>query len=192
MTIGADLPCPKCGSRLDSLAWRDENGGQCRICRVPFDFIGFPALGVSRPRIVPKAVLIEEHATCFHHPENQAEAVCEGCGRFLCSVCAIDFGGRLLCPGCIKAGARSDTGAIKGRTLYDGITMSLALYPLLFFPFTLLTAPVALGVAITSWRKPRSLVGGGRTKLVVAGLLATAQIAGWVVIFTNIWLRRRH
>src|ERR1035438_7980369 len=74
MTIGAELPCPSCGRLLDSLAWHDAESGSCRNCRVHFEFVGFPALNARPQRAVPKAVLVAEHATCFHHPENQAEA----------------------------------------------------------------------------------------------------------------------
>jgi B-box zinc finger protein len=192
MTIGAELPCPKCGQKLDSLAWHDAGHGSCRICRVPFDFVGFPALTFRRPDVAPKAVLVAEHATCFHHPENQAEFVCEGCGRFLCSVCAIKFGGKLLCPGCIKAGTRNDAGSIGSRTLYPGIAMSLAVLPLLAWPVTLVSAPTALGVVIAGWKKPRSLIEPGRGKMIAAAVIAVVEIAGWVALFAFLWLRKKH
>jgi hypothetical protein len=192
MTIGAELPCPKCGLMLDSLAWHDANGGACRICRVRFEFIGFPALSFQRPGAVPKAVVLAEHATCFHHPENQAESVCEGCGRFLCSVCAIQFGGRILCPSCIKAGTKTDPGSIRSRALYPGIAMAVAVLPLLVWPVTLVSAPIALGIVYSGWRKPQSLVEPGRKKLIASGIIALGEIAGWVILFGSIWLRKKH
>jgi hypothetical protein len=192
MTIGAELPCPKCGQRLDSLAWHDAQGGACRICRVPFDFMGFPALTFQRPKVVPKAVVLAEDATCFYHAENQAESVCEGCGRFLCSVCAIRFGGRLLCPSCIKAGTKSDPGSIPTRALYPGIALSVAVAALLVWPITFLTAPATLFVVYAGWRKPQSLVQPGRGKLVAAAIIAILEIAGWVTLFTFLWLRKKH
>jgi hypothetical protein len=192
MTIGAELPCPKCGQVLDSLAWHDADGGSCRICRVRFDFMGFPALSFQRPEAVPKAVVLAEHATCFHHPENQAEAVCEGCGRFLCSVCAIRYAGRLLCPTCIKAGTETDPGSIRSRTLFPGIAMAVAVLPLLIWPCTLLSAPVALCIVYAGWRKPQSLVQPGRAKLIVAGIIALVEIALWATVLTAIWLNKKH
>jgi hypothetical protein len=193
MTIGAELPCPKCGQTLDSLAWRDAHGGACRICRVPFDFMGFPALSFQRPGAVPKAVaVLAEHATCFYHPENQAESVCAGCGRFLCSVCAIPFGGRLLCPACIKAGTQNDPGSIRSRPLYPGIALAAAFLPLLIWPTTLVTAPIALCIVYSGWSKPQSLVQPGRSKLVLAALIALAEIAGWVTLFVYLWLKKKH
>ena len=99
MTMGAELPCPKCGQVLDSLAWHDAHGGACRICRVPFEFIGFPALTYERPEATPKPVVVAEHATCFHHPENQAESVCEGCGRVF-NIYTAPADGALHCDKC--------------------------------------------------------------------------------------------
>lgn len=192
MTIGAELPCPKCGQVLDSLAWQDASHGACRICRVRFDFMGFPALTFRRPEAVPKAVVLSEHATCYHHPENQAESVCEGCGRFLCPVCAISFAGRLLCPSCIKSGTQNDPGSIRSRALYPGIALAAAVAPLLVWPLTLVTAPVALVVVYSGWSKPQSLVEPGRSKLVVAAVVALLEIAAWVVLFTFLWLRKKH
>jgi hypothetical protein len=192
MTIGAELPCPKCGRLLDpTLAWHDARSGACRECRVHFDFVGFPALHARSQGAVPKAVVLAEHATCYHHSENQAEAVCDGCGRFLCSVCAIPFAGRLLCPGCVKAATRTDVNSIGSRVLYEGIALGLAVLPLLVWPVTLIAAPVALGTVIYGWKKPRSLVEGGNTKLVVAGLIALAEIGAWAFLFVTLWLKRR-
>jgi hypothetical protein len=191
MTIGAELACPKCGRMLDSTAWIDAECGVCPNCHVDFDFVGFPALMARPARVVPKDVLVAEHATCFYHPENQAESVCEGCGRFLCAVCAIDFAGRLLCPECIRSTTKKDINSVGSRTLYEGIAMSLAVVPLLVWPFTAITAPVAVGMVFVGWRKPRSLVAGGRAKLVVAGLIAVAEIAAWIFVLAFIWLKKK-
>lgn len=191
MISGPALPCPKCKRVLDPLSWHDANFGSCRACRVDFEFIGFPALTAERALAVPKDVLVAEHATCFYHAENQAEAVCESCGRFLCAVCAVEFTGRLLCPGCIAAMKSSDAQVVNQRTLFDGIAFSLAFLPLLIWPITAVTAPIALGFVIVGWRKPRSLVRRGRVRLVAAGLFALTQIAGWVFFLLWLWLWKK-
>jgi hypothetical protein len=137
--------------------------------------------------LVPKAVLESEHATCFYHHTNQAEAVCESCGRFVCTVCAVDFGGRRVCPPCIATVKTDDAQTIDARTLFDGIALALAVLPVLFWPLTLVTAPVALGFVIFGWRKPRSLVGGSRSKLIIAGLVAVLQLGGWATLLFATW-----
>jgi len=38
---------------------------------------------------------------CYYHIDDDAVGMCARCGKALCSVCAEDVGGALLCPGCI-------------------------------------------------------------------------------------------
>lgn len=191
MTSGPALPCPKCQRTLSQLSWHGETSGRCLSCSVEFEFIGFPALTATKVRAVPKAVLAAEHATCFFHAENQAESVCESCGRFLCAICAIEFTGRRLCPGCIASAKTGDIRAVGQRTLYDGIALALAIVPMLVWPITAVTAPIAFGFVVVGWRKPLSLVGGGRTKLVIAGLLALLQIVVWIVVLFLLLSRKK-
>jgi hypothetical protein len=65
------------------------------------------------------------------------------------------------------------------RTLYDSVALSLAVLPLLIFYFTIITAPMALYVAIRYWNAPRSIVHRTRIRYVFAILFATLQIVGW-------------
>lgn len=188
MISGPALPCPKCQRVLDPLSWHDAGSGACRSCRTAFEFVGFPALTAPLRRAVPKAVLVSEHSTCFFHGDNEAESVCESCGRFLCAVCAIEFTGRQLCPSCIATTKTTDAKAVGDRLIYPGIALALAVLPLLLWPVTFVTAPLALGFVIVGWRKPPSLVRTGRVKLVLAGLIAVAQIVGWLLVIFNVWL----
>src|ERR1051326_7011724 len=144
MTSAPALTCPKCRRVLEPTSWFSASGGKCGNCSTQFDFVGFPALGVTRRRVVPKAVLVAEHATCFFHAENQAEAVCASCGRFLCGVCAIDFKHEFFCPGCMAAATSSTTGSKSERVLYETFSLLLATLPLLMFPTPLATAPASL------------------------------------------------
>ena len=75
MISGPALPCPQCRKVLESISWHDANRGCCWSCRTDYEFLGFPALTLTRPRLVPAAVLEAEHATCFFHHSNQAETV---------------------------------------------------------------------------------------------------------------------
>ena len=186
MISGPALPCPKCSKVLEPISWHDRVKGCCWNCRTDFDFLAFPALTAKRPRVIPKVVLESEHATCFYHQTNQAEAVCEACGRFACAICAVNYGGRRVCPPCVAAVKVNDAHAVDRRTLYDGIALATAVLPILLWPLTVVTSPVALGFAVVGWRKPRSLVGGGRIKLIFAGLLAGAQIVGWGFLLVSL------
>jgi hypothetical protein len=64
--------------------------------------------------------------------------------------------------------------------------------PLLIWPVTLVTAPLALCIVYSGWRKPQSLVQPGRTKLIVAGIIALIEIGVWVTFLTALWLTKKH
>jgi hypothetical protein len=75
--------------------------------------------------------------------------------------------------------------------LYDNIALSLAVYPLLIFYFTIVTAPTALFIAIRFWNAPRSIVHRTRARLVLAILIAGLEIAGWFALVIFFATRRR-
>ena len=192
MTPGPALPCPNCKRVLGPEAWIDATSGVCLRCETSFEFVPFPALTATRARLAPQAAVLAADSVCYFHPENRAEAVCDSCGRLLCPVCNIPFAGQHLCPTCVAATKKSDAApAVRQRTLYDACALALALMPLLIWPFTAITAPMALGVVIYGWRKPGSIVrGASRVRFVLAGILALAQIGVWVTVLTSLWLRR--
>jgi hypothetical protein len=64
--------------------------------------------------------------------------------------------------------------------LYDSIALTVAAAPLLVWPFTAISAPVALYLAIRYWNRPLSLVRHVRWRSVLAVLIALAEITGWV------------
>jgi len=188
---GPALPCPHCQRVLEPNSWHGETAGRCGRCLAEFDFFPFPALTAERVRIAPQAALVAEDSVCFFHGENRAEVVCDDCGRLLCAVCAISFGGRRACPSCVAASKKSEAApVVRQRVLYDSLALTLALFPLVLWPFTLVTAPVALGIVIAGWNKPNSLVRGpGRTRLIVAGIFALLEIAVWVTVGVFVWLK---
>jgi hypothetical protein len=148
----------------------------------------FPALVATKEAVKPQAVAVAEDSTCFFHGDNQAEKVCDGCGRFLCAVCAVPFAGKTRCPNCIANSKKDDVRLVASRSLPGGAALGLALLPIVFWPLTLLTSPVALYLAITGRKKPQSLVRPGRWKLLVAGLVALLQIGGWAFLGVSLLL----
>jgi hypothetical protein len=165
---GAFAPCPTCGVAV-----------RCEV---------FPAL-YAGPRIGrPGELLVDaSEASCFFHPDKKAAVACESCGRFLCGLCDLDFAGRHICPSCLAAGRRK--GALGNldhfRFSWTGLSLMLSTVPLIIWPFTLLTAPAAIVVAIIGLRRPPSLTGQRRViALVVAMIFAISEIIGWI------WLGR--
>jgi hypothetical protein len=128
-----------------------------------------------------EALVVETEASCFYHSQKKAILPCEGCGRFLCALCDCELHGQHFCPACLEAGQKK--GKIKRleqeRTLYDNIALSLAIYPLLIFYFTIVTAPVSLVIAIRFWNAPLSIVHRTKIRLVFAILIAGLELIGW-------------
>jgi hypothetical protein len=79
--------------------------------------------------------------------------------------------------------------------MYDTIALALAVLPvvtLAFWFLTIITAPMALFVAIRYWNAPRSLVRRTKIRYVLAMILATLQMAGWglgIYYLTAVWLK---
>ena len=142
--------------------------------------------------------MVEGESTCYYHPNKKAVLPCQGCGRFLCALCDCDLNGQHFCPACLETGKAK--GKIKNlenqRTLYDSIALALTVLPIAVVfgvYFTFITAPMALYIAIRYWNAPRSIVHRTRIRYVIAMVLATLQIAGWILLIYFITTARsRH
>lgn len=192
MIPGVGLPCPQCKRELAPESWIDARDGVCLRCETEFQFVPFPALTATRTQATAQAAVLAADSVCFFHAENRAEAICEGCGRLLCPVCAVPFDGRKLCPACIATGkSAGEATVVRERVLYDSIALALALIPLMIWVLTVVTAPVALGMTIYAWKKPGSLPrGSSKVRLVIAGVMSVIQIGAWATFFVFLWLRR--
>jgi hypothetical protein len=184
------IQCPKCQAWLLEGVFNQPKLSPCPACGVPLQVEVFPAVFRHiNPGQSGETIMIEGESSCFYHPQKKAVLPCQGCGRFLCGLCDCELSGQHFCPACLE------TGKIKGlenqRTLYDGVALSLAIYPLLIFYFTLVTAPVALFVAIRYWNAPRSIVHRSKIRCVAAIILASMQIAGWAVLFITLATHHR-
>jgi len=125
-----------------------------------------------------------DESSCFYHPQKKAVRPCDGCGRFLCALCNCELLGQHFCPASLEAGkSKKKIQKLENqRTRYDSIALSLAVLPMLIFYFTIITAPMALFVAIRYWNAPASLVGQNRLRSIAAILLALLQIGGWITL----------
>jgi hypothetical protein len=110
---------------------------------------------ISGPSTVSagQRLMVDHHASCFYHPNKQAVVPCDNCGRFLCALCDVDFGGRRLCPVCIESGSGESTtdDMDAHRVLYDKLALFLAIIP------TILTQLIAIFLAIRYWTSPISI-----------------------------------
>jgi hypothetical protein len=192
--LSLSFQCPKCNGPLRAAALNLPALTPCPSCQVPLRVEVFPAL--FRPVAsgsAGEAVLLEGEASCFYHPEKKAAIPCEACGRFLCALCDCELQGRHFCPGCLESGRKK--GKIhfleNRRTRYDDIALALAIYPLLVYPFTILTAPVAIYVAVRYWKAPRGIIRTSKWRYVLAVILALLQLTGWGVLIYSMIKDRR-
>lgn len=126
----------------------------------------------------------EGQASCFFHCDKVATVACDGCGRFLCSVCDVPVGKSHLCTSCLQAkDQRSGAQWFENeRLLHDSMTLTLALaVPILFWPGTIVSAPYALYRSIRHFRTPSSIVSEGRWRLYLAMVVSAAQVLAIVI-----------
>jgi hypothetical protein len=188
------IHCPKCKAALLNHVFNRDEFAPCPSCNSALQIEIFPAL--FRPAETGHAgdvIMLEGEASCFYHPQKKAVLPCEGCGRFLFALCDCEHRGQHLCPSCLETGRTK--GKIKSlenkRTRYDNMAFLMAIIaflpPIIYLSF--ITAPATLYIAIRYWKSPFGLTQRSRTKLVIAALIATLQIAGWAALLIALFMR---
>ena len=178
--------CAACGAALPEEAVSAVRMAACLACGKEQRWEVFPAFHAPPPaaRGAEAVALPDEEAACAFHERKRAASACQRCGLFICALCEMPVGEETICPSCLESGVKK--GKLKSleshRFLWDRLALMLVTYPLLLFYFTLLTAPLALFLAIRYRNAPRSLVRPGRAVLVTAIVLAVVEIAGWGVL----------
>lgn len=183
------VPCACCDSRLPLWELASADAAVCTTCGSRNTVRVFPALftAASAPALPESA--LDGEAACFDHPSKRAVAACHQCGRFVCLLCSVEFGGQVWCPNCVAAG-KGQSKAIylePSRTLYDSIALAVPLVSLIVWPVTLITGPGAVVFSAMTWRRPLSLVRRSRWRFVVACLIGLAQTAGWLWLIVFWW-----
>jgi len=186
------VQCPKCRTTLTESIFNLSALTPCPTCETPLQIEIFPAFFRKiAPGQKAETVMVEGESSCFYHAQKKAVRPCDGCGRFLCALCDCELNGQHFCPSCLDVG--KSKGKIKNldnhRTRYDGIALALAIFPILFFYITIITAPMALFVAIRYWNSPQSIVRPHRIRTIIAILIALAEIGGWTAFFVGISMR---
>lgn len=184
------LICPRCNAEMSHDGESARLRRSCSKCgRFLFGEV-FPALTQDvAPGLGGEAIPEGGAASCFYHSDKKAAVACEGCGRFLCSLCDLDIGGRHLCSPCLKKekDEAKASGIEKGRTHYDSIALTVAIVPMITIWGVLFSAPATLVMVAKWWNRKCSVVPRSRIRFWLALLVACAQIAG-IVIIVGAWL----
>lgn len=180
------ISCAKCEVPLPS----DAHGIPefCPNCRRACAGFTFPAALTTTGEIQKptEGVNLLGEASCFYHDSKRAILSCDGCGRYLCDSCQADWLGKTLCLGCIHTQREvKGAGEFQSKvTLYDNVALALLALPFVTFIYgvflVLFTAPVSLYLVIRHRNASRGIVPRGKWRLILAGVLSTVFILGWV------------
>ena len=176
------LKCTKCHSSLQGEVSNSPAMIRCPSCGVFMRVDIFPALFRELPSDASEDTsIVDDEAGCFYHSKKKAVISCSACGRFLCSLCDVEFDGRHLCTSCLETGKKKHKVKNMGdhRILYDSIALALAVIPMIFFWPTILTAPLVLFFVIRYWKAPSSIVSRTKARSIVALLIGSLQIIVW-------------
>ncbi|HEX3747456.1 MAG TPA: hypothetical protein VHW09_26145 [Bryobacteraceae bacterium] len=187
------VPCARCDSPLPLWELSSAGAAVCTSCGSSNTVRVFPALfAAPEAPALPEGAL-EGEAACFDHPTKRAVADCQQCGRFVCQLCAVDFGGQIWCPSCVAAGrGRSKAVYLEpSRTLYDSIAIAVPLATLIVWPLTILTGPGTVVFSAMTWKRPLSLVRKSRWRFVAACVIGLAETVGWIWLAVYWWEQLR-
>jgi hypothetical protein len=156
----------------------------CTMCGSSNVVKVFPAALASAHSLPPGEAALEGEAACFDHSTRRAVSACQQCGRYVCQLCSVEFGGQTWCPSCVAAGAGHARSANleTSRSLFDSTALILPLASLLVWPFTVIAAPASLVLSAMKWSQPLSLVRPNRWRFAAAILISVAEIAGWILL----------
>jgi len=181
--VGSLVRCSRCDAALPPEVIEARGTAMCPACGADVLVRVFPAFLAKPEVIVPSEIAAAEgEATCFFHSGKTAAHACAKCGRFLCRLCQMELHGEVLCPECITSGiSKKRFASLENRRVcYDTVALATAVLPVLFtWYFTCLTAPAALYIAIRYWRAPSSILGRTKLRMILAILIAAAEIAVW-------------
>lgn len=181
------VACPLCGF----VSSGDDAVIVCGNCESRIEATIFPALFRSPESCAQEMVLTDE-AACYFHAERVAAFTCTRCGRFLCSLCRIDWSGEDVCASCLEAttkGTEAHTLA-SDRFHFDSLALTLSTAGILSGFLSVLTAPLALGLAIFTFKNDCSIAPRSKIRFILAMLFSAATIVGWTVFWVYAFRHR--
>lgn len=186
------IRCTNCTANLPDESLNSQRFVPCPICQSFIRADVFPAAyktlsgGTSG-----ELLLMDDESSCFYHPKKQAVTTCSYCGRFLCSLCDVDFNNQHFCTSCLESGKKK--GKINklenSRIQYDNLVLGLAIFPIFTVYFPILTAPATIFLVIRYWKKPSGIIKRNKFRMILALLIAGLQIAGLSILGYIIFTR---
>lgn len=172
---------------------RYEKNGEPVLCHcgAKATLFVYPALIRRASADAGEAIQAEGESACFLHGGKRAVAACDSCGRFMCALCRIEWGERVLCPACVTAAEKRTNLLVRSRPMYDSMALAIAAGSVLLLYLSPFTAPFALWLAIRGLRAPGSLTPRTKARAWIAILLATAEFIGWTWLIVYFVLKAK-
>jgi hypothetical protein len=174
------VPCARCSMPLPKWELVNHETAVCTSCGSRNTVRLFPTALARQSAALPEAAA-EGEAVCFDHPGKRAVESCGQCGRFVCRLCAVEFGDGVWCPSCVAnaSGKARQVNADTSRMLYDTWALAIPVALTFFWPLSFLSAPAVAALALMKWKKPLSLVRRSRWRFPVGLVLAFVQCGLW-------------
>ena len=185
------LSCTKCATPLPARVINTYSMVACPSCEGLMRADVYPSLYRRIPAGHSGEMLqMDKEAGCFYHPRKKAVVPCSACGRFVCALCDVAINGEHLCPACFEKGKTKQkiNNLENRRTCYDTIVLLIATVSILVYWFTIFTAPLVIYLTIRHWNSPSSVIPRSKIRFVLAFIIAGLQIAGWLFVFSNLFL----
>ena len=187
----SSLSCTICNTPLSRQMINSQTLATCPSCEGLLRADVFPALYRKLPAIRSGQTLqTDNEAGCFYHPRKKAVVPCSACGRFVCDLCDVALNGQHLCPACFEKGKtkRKIKSLENHRTCYDTIALMVATVSMLIYWFSIFTAPFVIYLTVRHWKSPSSIIPRTKIRFVLAFIIASVQITGWILVFSNLFL----
>ena len=185
------LNCAKCNSPLPGQMINTYSAVPCPSCAAHSRTDVYPALYREiPPGRAGDSLQLDKEAGCFYHPRKKAVVPCSVCGRFVCALCDVALNGQNLCPSCFEKGKtkRKIKNLENQRTCYDTIALLVATASILFYWFTIMTAPFVMYLTILHWNSPSSIIPRTKIRFVLAFIIASLQLVIWIFVFSKLFL----
>jgi len=168
------LDCYQCGAPIP---WQiaPHQMTVCPGCKETTELYLFPAAETKTSAAGRSTQSFsEDEAVCFNHESRKATVICEGCGKFLCALCDVEWEYRHLCSQCItREQAQNDNPEAK-RLYYrhDVLALCFLAMTILMWFLSFVFYPVALILIVMGFRKPMSAMPRRRWLLYLTFLVA--------------------
>ena len=182
------IRCSNCNTPLAAHFLNKPDFTNCPRCRAPVRTVVYPSL-FRHPDTASSGekLLIETESSCYFHPKKKAVVPCSLCGRFLCSLCDIEFNDQHICSSCIESGKkkRKIRNLENNRVLYDSIALYLAVIPMIFIWPTILTAPATIYYSFRHWKSPSGIIPRSKIRFIFALMMAGLQVGAWSLLLSH-------